>query len=382
MALYIAAGDSDPELLVDLANVCRDELFDNTGDRARWDRFEQVMRLWNEWAAGFTEPVILAVADDSLRFDFAPDDRQRFERATREGLVRTVPDADRPILDIAERTGCAVLARDRFYAERSDYPWIDGNTQQFVHWYAQESVVHLEVHDMGVVESYDRSKAEEQALLKERRIRLKEGVGASLLEHTYRCDTPSCLQHQFDPAHLRTIAKRGKGENPVCPQCEQPLTVTGSRPQSTIIKVSSLDGSPTRLSIAAGQGLVLGRRHRLPVDLAQLLGPNGVKKVSRDHVEVRFDGRSVYVHDLGSTNGTKIETWDAAMRTHKPGFPLKGDDELELRPRDRVVVAGVLILQRSGRRLPYDLPQPSGQSSSSGDGGATKAVTGHLSSSP
>ena len=379
MALYSAAGNDTPEVVVDLANVCRCDFLDSSPDKARWDRFEVLMALWNEWAPDFAQPVTLAIADNSLRHDFGTEDRKRFEQAEKNGLVRAVPEADRPILEIAEKVGCAVLSRDNFRAFRSEFPWIDDNFQQFVFWYVEDGRVLIDVKDMGQVESFDRSRAEEESLLKERRIRLEQGLGADLLNFMYRCDDPGCMQHQFDPSYLRTIPKRGKDDEPVCPGCGHRLSVVGSRPRSAIIKVFAPEGEPARVTVAAGQSLPIGRRHGRQIDVKKLLDSSAATRVSRDHAEVRFDGSKVFVRDLGSTNGSEIEPWHREAGRREPGQRLEPDRETELRPRDRLVVAGVLVVERSGRRLPYDLPLPKSHSTSSrSDDPVTNAVSDEL----
>src|SRR3954470_24283446 len=103
----------DPQVIVDLSNVCRDESLSDSPNRAAWSRFERLMQAWREQIE--PNPQGIALADENLRFLFGPADRREFELAERSGLVRVVSGAaDTEILRWAETSGASVLSKDRF----------------------------------------------------------------------------------------------------------------------------------------------------------------------------------------------------------------------------------------------------------------------------
>ncbi|TSB21629.1 hypothetical protein [Streptomyces benahoarensis] len=131
---HLAPTARDADALIDLSNVVRNDRF---GDRR--PRSLDRLRLVVEALAHRTsdrEVRVHALADRSLRH--APHEYP--DRAEPrlladwigQGLVTEVPDADEPLLDLADVTGLPVVSGDDFKDFRLVHPWIQGNTTQFL----------------------------------------------------------------------------------------------------------------------------------------------------------------------------------------------------------------------------------------------------------
>src|SRR4051794_16671552 len=94
----------NPQVIVDLSNVCRDARLAASPDEASWARFERLMEAWQRSTGATAEGV--AIADANLRYRFGAADRKRFSAAERSGVVRTVAgSADPEILRWADASG-------------------------------------------------------------------------------------------------------------------------------------------------------------------------------------------------------------------------------------------------------------------------------------
>jgi transcriptional regulator with PAS, ATPase and Fis domain len=120
-----------------------------------------------------------------------------------------------------------------------------------------------------------------------------------------------------------------------------------SRPASPCAVLVHQNRTPTFRVVPLSSGrIVLGRGSTTPFDLEDA-------RISREHAEVRFDGARWHVRDLGSHNGTFVDTkrvlravstssdpvvriGHAILFFARDGTALEGDHQLE----DREVVAG------------------------------------------
>lgn len=343
------------ELAIDLSNVCRNAQLDATGDVARWDRVLRVLQIWNEWPDAFERPVVLLIADKSLRFSLPPDDAKSLDRAVRDGFVVESPKADPVLLDLAEQCDCMILSNDNFVSYRRERPWMEDADSRFVQVRTTGATAHLEVVKLSKRSSFSKSRAEEQDKLKDLRIDVERDLGSELLRSVYRCDSPTCIRRAFLPEGAATTPERDRSGTAVCPGCRQPLTRVGDAQRTAIIKVfDSHSGEARRIPIAVGQSVTFGRASG-DLSLADVLPAGDLQRISREHLRVRFDGGGLIVTDLGSTNGSTIQRWDKSRRERTPAIPLVADSAADLGPRDLVVMAEVLWLERSGRRFPFDL---------------------------
>lgn len=350
-----AANDDDVELVVDLSNVCRSLLISDSSPEVSWERLLVALDAWNRWEFGFERPTVRLVADESLSSLLLPDDRRALRDAISDGYAEQHAYADPRILDLAEAQVCAVLSNDQFVGHRRDRPWLDGNARQFVKIVPGPSGFELSLEPLSPRSSYSVSQAEELDEMKDRRIDLRKQRGTRLLESMYRCDNRECQRRAFMADHATMPPKRGDEGAAVCPSCEAPLTNLGSRVDVAIAKLLPIKGgNDARLPIQRGDALSIGRKSA-QVSLSSVLEASALPRISREHVELTFDGSSLFVVDRGSTNGTTWERWNPEVRRRDPAISLRPGARHRLGPRDRLVLGGVLAIERSGRRYPFDL---------------------------
>jgi hypothetical protein len=80
------------------------------------------------------------------------------------------------------------------------------------------------------------------------------------------------------------------------------------------------------------------------------LGHDEVAAISRRHVAFRLDGATLLVEDLGSKNGTILQTARAANEL-KSGVPRR------FGPKDVVALPSGITIERSGRSFPMEGPE-------------------------
>ena len=79
-------------------------------------------------------------------------------------------------------------------------------------------------------------------------------------------------------------------------------------------------------------------------------------EVSRRHLELRVSGSSVEVTDLGSTNGSWLAQWDESTGSFSAARRIPVKTPVSLGARERLTLAGVVQVERSGQRFPTALP--------------------------
>lgn len=340
--------DGDIDLVVDVANVCLNEAL-----REHSSRWDALVRVLEAWVARFGTPRAVLACDYGLHFD---GDQETFDRLVRWGasatpwpLVLTGLDhADPHILKIAEQTGASVLTLDRYLDLRRDHPWIGGTTDRFFGWRvtAQTGAVELVARSMLVSGEFTISDAE-QAREDKRRGLVRDVLDDALAWH-FRCTTDDCVWHVRFPERLRDLPV-ARGGGLVCPQCKHPVQRTEPRLPSRFVKLSS-PTKTVRAGVESGESFVVGRG---PVGLAnRVLAHGDLRKISASHIEIAFDGQQVTAHELGSTNGTSVETWSPRDRAHREPIALQSYAPVVLRPNDRLLLAGVLKVALSGHRAP------------------------------
>jgi hypothetical protein len=130
-----------------------------------------------------------------------------------------------------------------------------------------------------------------------------------------------------------------------------------------------------RLPLEVGRELVLGRIAS-DLSLAELLKEPELARVSRAHAKVGFDGKQLYFEDLGSSNGSTIALWDPSNLRLSNNQNISANQKVVIQPRDLIVLAGVLEIQRSGRRFPFDLAQPGSNPNTIGESQKTRMFKG------
>jgi len=109
-----------------------------------------------------------------------------------------------------------------------------------------------------------------------------------------------------------------------------------------------------RIPLEANRELTIGRASS-GVSLSEILDKKDNARISRSHLKVGFDGNYLYIVDLNSSNGSMISIWDSTLKQLSGEKKIKSGQIFNLKPRDLVVLADVLEIQRSGRRFPFDL---------------------------
>ena len=307
----------------------------------------------------------LLVADASLRQLLSPEDKRNLKDAEAEGLAKVVDDADPLILELADEYNCTVLSNDNFVGHRRTHPWIDGSTDRFVQVRGERGAPRLEPFTAVARTDYSMSRAEERDELKDRHIDLKKSDHRDLLDYVYRCENPSCLRRSFVADESPVMPELQSGRL-VCqsPSCRTELTRAGLASETIVFKLSPLDGGPgVRLPLELGSSIIVGRATD-HLSLKELLSPERLKRLSRNHARLTATPQGLTVEDLNSTNGTTIARWRRERGATAPGIGLAARSAVIVKPRDRVELGNVIAVERSGRRFAFDLqPLPTDERS-------------------
>lgn len=350
-----------PAAIVDLSNVCCSETLGGSGHAPQWSCFARIRSAWERFSGD--GPLLLAVADANLRFRLSERDRTLLVKACRAGAVREVPSpADGVILDLAERTGAMVVSADNFVDYRHSHPWIQGNQDGFLGWTVDpDGVVSLVRRDMGVRSSFSISRAEERGEMKARHIATPDA--ARFLEREYRCNSDRmCFQRALSPDRILVLPVIDDEGRVTCPGCGDPLEDIGPRWPAVELKVRVGSQTVARIRLTEGDSVTLGRDSGSVVDLSRELEGDDLLKVSRQHIGIILEDGVVWVADLGSTNGTSIGPADDAQSSTGGAPPrLPARERVRFRGRDRVVLAGVVDVERSGQRFPTAAPPKGGK---------------------
>jgi len=340
---------SDPRLIVDLSNVCRDPELAPVGERASLRRLDTLFDAWREQRGGAVPT--LAIADDSL-WRHVRDSRERreLESLREEEKVRRVPAADPVILGLAEvRSSALILSNDFFRGHRRRHPWIQGCTDRFVGWRTSADGVELFDRDMQSFSWYTVSQHEERDECVARGLRLDDDEDWWVLGRAYRCNNVNCLHTLLGTGDAAVRPWRRDGQL-VC-SCDGPLEDVGELPSAIELVVSVGDRELGRLAIVAGERLELGRDRLASLERSGL-SVDDLAFVSRRHVAVSWTVSNVaLVEELGSTNRSVLRRWDRARSRALPPAELPAGQRTELRPRDVLRLADVVDVRRSGRRF-------------------------------
>ena len=354
------ATDSELELVVDLSNICRNSSLDSSGEVAKWDRIVRVLEVWNSKFPQFKTPKTRMVADNNLKHKLVGDDLLQFKEAVKLGIVIEAEKADPVLLDLAESSDCLILSNDNYVGYQAERPWIhDPHQKRFI----QISVLRSEImlNEVTHLErtGFSKSRAEESDRLKNHRIDLKRDAKSELLQSLFRCDNPKCIRRAVLPDGAISTPERGSGDSAICPGCREPLTRVGEASKTVVLKLTNIRSrKDLRLPLEVGREFVLGRIES-DISLAEVLTESDLSRISRTHAKIGFDGDRLCFEDLGSSNGSTIAHWDTSNLRLSNNQNISANQKVVIQPRDLIVLAGVLEIQRSGRRFPFDLAQPS-----------------------
>ena len=346
------------ELAIDLSCVCRDKNLDSLGDIARWDRLIRVLETWNSTFEGFEKPKVKMVADKNLRFKFSKSDKTLFERALKDNYIVEAEKADPVLLDLVEKFNCLVLSNDNYVAYHRERPWLtSSDRKRFIQWRMNESKIELELLSLRERTGFSQSRAEEKDQLKNFHIDPDKDSSSVFLQSLFRCENSTCIRRQLLPEGALSFPERGDSDTAVCPSCRVALTLVGDAKRIVVLKITGIkSGKSLRIPLEANRELTIGRASS-GVSLSEILDEKDNARISRSHLKVGFNGDYLYIVDLNSSNGSMISTWDSSQRKLSVQSKVEPGKNIKLKPRDLVVLSGVLEIQRSGRRFPFDLVQ-------------------------
>jgi hypothetical protein len=342
-------------VVIDLSNICCDRRLGDADDLARWERYTALLDSLSEHL-GYP-PATLAVADANLERKLDRADKVSFREAMSDGTV-IVPDgdADAVVLREAHARQAYVVSKDRFVDYRTEHPWIDDNETDFLAWVPDpDHLVRIVPRSMGRHTGFSVSRAAEKAMLKERGLLRRrddrEWIITDVLEARYRCVNDRCLAAKLAPDDIG-IPRREPDGTVVCPSCGSEVEPNGPRPRGLQLKLRA-GGVEQRLSLYDGQTLVLGRGQTIPegADPSLLVDGDSRRRISREHVELSLDGDRLTATDLDSTHGTSVRRWSGSDRPHGPPQPLEPGAPVHLGARDQLVVAELVVIERSGQRF-------------------------------
>ena len=362
------ANESEMELVIDLSNICRNRSIDSSNEVARWDRLIKVLEIWNFKFPQFKKPKVQMVADKNLRFKFVNEDLAKFKEAVRLGYVIETEKADPVLLDLAESFNCLVLSNDNYVGYQAERPWIhDPQQKRFVQIQVSGSEIFLNEVIQLERTGFSKSRAEEKDRLKNNRIDLNNDSKSDLLKSIFRCDNRNCIRRAILPEGAISTPERGSGNTAICPGCHESLTRVGESSKTVVLKLTDKKSKRVlRIPLEAGRELVLGRIAS-DLSLAEVLSESELARVSRTHAKVGFNGKQLYFEDLGSSNGSTIAYWEPVPLKLSVEQRIDKNQRIVINPRDLIVLAGVLEIQRSGRRYPFDLAQPGSKANAIGE---------------
>lgn len=300
------------------------------------------------------------VADASLRGgsrEFTdPADVRLLGRWVREGLVEELGDADGRVLELCEMTGIPVITADRYRDARDDFPFLQGNTDDFLEPVpAPGGTVRLVPLDMGVARADQISRKKEESVLKKQGLLGPQRKPRSeVVRRNWRCPDRRCTLYDTHKGAFVLLPRMRRGV-PVCEQHGLELLDDGPRTATAQVKLL-VDGEVRgRFTLEDDSTVRIGRNPGPGgIALHGLLPDDRAARVSRAHVEFRVAGGVVRVADVSSF-GTR---WRSTAGRSGPGpwrdlaagiLDFRAGDELEL-------TEGVL-LTRSARRFPTELAQ-------------------------
>jgi len=352
----MALAGGGAKVIVDLSNLCRDQRFLKTGERADLSALRMLTDALSASDAYFGE--VYCVADNSLLQYCSPDDRKSLRRLERDGLLELSAVADERILEMAFQEAVdsrsLVVSMDFFDDFRRTYPSIQGSTDRFLGWEPDENRgLKVFWRDMEHHSHHRLSRKEEAEELNLRR--LNRGVLAQRATSTYfRCINSKCMLARFFPEHIPELPKYDQGaDNFVCPICDLPLETGLPRPGLAQLIVFHEGAEQFRILLEEGESIAIGR-----TDSSRCIGlesrlsslsEKSVLAVSRRHVLFTLELGRVNFADAGSKNGTVLRDLSGSEGDHY----LIDAKRYRMKMNHAVVLPCGITVELSGRSLPY-----------------------------
>ncbi|MGW7260907.1 FHA domain-containing protein [Streptomyces sp. NPDC054834] len=360
MEKHLTADFEKACFLVDLSNVVRRQDLGEPGQRS----LRRLALVIDAAARLARDPDVklYLVADRSLRHgggrhEFTdPADVHLLAKWVRLGLVEELGDADGRVLELCEMTGIPVITGDRYRDARDDFPFLQGNTDDFLEPVpGPHGTVRLVPLDMGVATAAQISRKKEESVLK------KQGLldprrrpRSEVVLRNWRCPDRRCTVYDTRRGALVLLPRMRRGV-PTCEHHGLELVDDGPRTATAQVKLLVADRVAGRFTLEDGSTVRIGRKpdpdgialhDLLPADLAAL--------VSRAHVELRVAGGAVRATDVSSF-GTR---WRATGKSGPgPWRDLPKGTARDFRAGDELELTEGVVLARSGRLFPAELAQ-------------------------
>lgn len=349
---------TDPAILVDLSNVCRDEALVAKCGAVGWGPFDEIVGALERSAISYSR--IHLIADRSLWYLFDEQARDRFSRLKRAGDIEVSELADERLLEYAfdsksRFAGALVVSKDRFSDFRRAYPDIQGSQDRFIDWHVgSDGVVRTSFRDMGTDGHATMSRKEETGELKARRLR-REEVRRRAVASYFRCTNANCLVARLWPEHLMELPTYDDRLGSfLCPGCRTVVEQAGQRPESVALVVLVDEVERARILLRRGETLAIGRVDgNARLGLKRLLSDVDSAAVSRSHLEFSWSGGQVQVRDLASKNGTSKRD-----RLGSPYYRLKEHEWTTIRRGQTILLPGSIAVELSGRTVPLEGERP------------------------
>ncbi|MGW5352673.1 FHA domain-containing protein [Streptomyces sp. NPDC004031] len=346
---------SAAEYVIDVANVVREPALG--GERAA--DLGRLAGLLDALAGFARDPAVqvYAITDRSLLTDgrLTTAERQDLNRWYADGMLEVLPRADDRILELADALGLRVVSADNFLDFHRAYPWIPGDRDRFLRpVLLPDGRIGVRPRVMPVPEEWQVSRKEEEGLL------LRAGVvrrwehsaaHRAVLSREWRCPEPGCPLFGSADRPGTALPRRRK-DRVLCPTHGLPLTDTGPRRPRAQVKVV-MDGTVRgRFMVTEGDPVTVGRAPAGGgVALGAWIDDAAVDSVSRSHVVLTYDGRTLSVLDERSANGTRVRRRLPGNDTQEP---LPHGVVRALRRGESVVLHERLELLPSGRQFVFE----------------------------
>lgn len=324
------------DLLIDVANACRDERLGGSG--TSWDRLDRVMAAWRDQVNPHSRALL--VADDNLARDFRDSaSRERWAAEVRGRTMLTSPHADAVILDTARSTGASVLSRDGFVAHRRVHSWIQGDSEHFWRWTVDRAGrVGIRLEPMGVRNDYSITRAVEKGDLK--RLGLEDAaLRETVLSRVYRCDNAACELSESVLSKLPAVSQ-GRA---ICPACRRPLRDRGPRPPGRRLKVFVAGEEVGSEVLGDGEVVTLGTapRSAATIDISEFGDAEGI---NRSHLRLEVRGGQVVAESIAGSP-VQVQRW----RDRQWQEPQVLAGPTTLLPRDRIILPSRCTIEQSAR---------------------------------
>ncbi|RKN11963.1 FHA domain-containing protein [Streptomyces radicis] len=356
---HLAAGRQEADALVDLSNVVRDTRIGERG-AARPPRSLHRLRLVVEALARHTSDsavTVYAIADRSLPrapHEYAdPAEPRLLRRWIERGLVEEAPDADDPLLELADVTGLPVISNDDFDDFRTAHPWIQGNTTQFlgVVPILGGTAVALRPRAMGVRTPAQISRKLEESDLKAHGLlqgRARKPITA-VVKRYWSCPHRGCqLYDRARGGAVRLPLLRGG--TPLCELHRVPLVDDGPRTGIAQLKLHVRGECVRRFTLDVGTRVTLGRAPEPEgIALHGLVPVPLLRRISRGHLEVTVEENGLLLRDLGRGGTRLLRHGTAEWR------PLNVEEPTHFNLGDVAELTPGVTVTRSGRRYPPEI---------------------------